>query len=151
MRRKDREIAAEEAWEVANSCSHALLSMVDEAGEPYAVPVNVAGEGGCFYFHTAMEGKKIDCLRKHPRVCMNFLAFAEVDAPAFTTRYASAIAFGNAEEITDEEERTQALRAICRKLAPHEPRTEGDFAECRGKTMLWKVTVTEITGKRNSK
>lgn len=149
MRRKDRELTTEAAWEVAARCTYGVVSMTDAEGNPYAMPVNLVCVEDCLYFHAAMEGKKTDCLKNNPHVCVNFVEFAEIDKPAFTTRYASAIAMGIAEEVTDEEERTGALRALCLFLAPEIPRSHGDFSECRGKTAIWKIKVTTMTGKCN--
>ena len=42
MRRKDRELMPEEAWEIVDRCADGVVSMVDDAGAPYAVPVNLA-------------------------------------------------------------------------------------------------------------
>ena len=44
------------------------LAMYDE-DFPYVVPMNHYYEDGCFYWHVAFEGKKIDLLRKNPKAC----------------------------------------------------------------------------------
>ena len=149
MHRTDREIRQEAAWSVAEDSLYGVLSMIDEKGQPYGVPVNLVRAGDSFYFHCAREGKKTDCLRKNPQVCVTFVSYAAVDPLALTTRYASAILTGTAEEVQDEAERTAALQALCRRLAPDHPGTEGDFSECRGITDVWKICVKEMTGKEN--
>lgn len=45
MRRKDREVSAEQAWEIVERCSYGVLAMTKPDGTPYAVPVNFAREG----------------------------------------------------------------------------------------------------------
>ena len=45
MRRKDREVSAEKAWEIVERCSYGILAMTKPDGTPYAVPVNFAREG----------------------------------------------------------------------------------------------------------
>ena len=60
MRRKDRELMPEEAWEIVDRCADGVVSMVDDAGAPYAVPVNLVREDNRVYFHSAMAGKKAD-------------------------------------------------------------------------------------------
>ena len=95
MRRKDRELMPEEAWEIVDRCADGVVSMVDDAGAPYAVPVNLVREDNRVYFHSAMAGKKADCMRKHPNVCVACVeSGAEIDQPGLTTRYASAILTG---------------------------------------------------------
>ena len=63
MRRKDREMPEEFAWEVADRCPWMVLSMTGPEGQPYCVPLSMAREGRSFYFHCAREGEKTRCLR----------------------------------------------------------------------------------------
>ena len=150
MRRKDRELTAEQAWEVVDRCADGVVSMLDDAGAPYAVPVNIVREDDRVYFHSAMAGKKTDCMRKNPRVCVACVENgAEIDQPGLTTRYASAILTGTAAEVTETEEKVNALRLLCRKLAPENPYWQGDFHDCIGHTAVWRIAVDTITGKAN--
>ncbi len=50
MRRKDREVSAEQAWEIVERCSYGVLAMTKPDGTPYAVPVNFAREGTACIF-----------------------------------------------------------------------------------------------------
>ena len=102
MRRKDRELTPEQAWEIVDQCSEGVVAMMDEDGAPYAVPVNLVREENRMYFHSAMAGKKTDCLRGSPRVCVTCVERgAEIDQPGLTTRYASAILTGTAADVID--------------------------------------------------
>ena len=69
MRRKDREVSAEQAWEIVERCSYGVLAMTKPDGTPYAVPVNFAREGNYLYIHCAQAGEKTDCLNHQPQVC----------------------------------------------------------------------------------
>lgn len=103
MRRKDREVSAEQAWEIVERCSYGVLAMTKPDGTPYAVPVNFAREGNYLYIHCAQAGEKTDCLNHQPQVCVTCVeGGAWVDQPALTTRYASAVMLGRVEELTDE-------------------------------------------------
>lgn len=152
MRRTDREVSVDAAWEIADRCTYGVVAMTEADGTPYAVPVNLAREGNCFYFHSAQVGKKAECLRRRSAVCVTFVEDAPaIDQPGMTTRYASAILFGRAEEVTEEPDKIHGLSVLCRKLAPENPRSYGDFKECREKTALWRITVDSLTGKSNHK
>ena len=106
--------------------------------------------GNYLYIHCAQAGEKTDCLNHQPQVCVTCVeGGAWVDQPALTTRYASAVMLGRAEELTDEADKVKALRLLCMRLAPEHPRSHGDFSECRGKTAVWRITVEQITGKAN--
>ncbi len=73
MRRKDCEITDfQEMLEIVKKSDALRIGMVDEDGYAYIVPVNFGYElqdGNLkFYFHSALEGKKVDILRHSQNV-----------------------------------------------------------------------------------
>ena len=85
MRRKERQMPEEFAWEVADKCEYAFLAMTAEDGGPYGLPVTIARDGRIIYFHSAMEGRKVECLRRSPRVCLSCVGDPRVPPGKFTT------------------------------------------------------------------
>lgn len=72
MRKSDREITDRSAIdEIIRRCRACRLGLSDE-GQPYVVPLNFGYDGHALYFHGAMEGRKIDVIRKNSRVCFEF-------------------------------------------------------------------------------
>ena len=151
MRRKDRQLPEETAWEVLERCEYVTLSMIAENGTPYAIPINVVREGSCLYFHGATEGRKVNCLHSGARVCVSCVCDAQVVPEAITTRYTSAIAFGAVETVTAPEEKAAALERICRRFAVPEELIQKESAAYLTKTAIWKITVDAITGKSNNR
>ena len=116
MRRRDRQIPEEQAWEILDRCDYAVLAMTAEDGTPYGLPLNVVREGRVVYFHGAQAGRKAACLQKAPRVCLTCVETCEIVPERYTTRYASAVAFGRVEEITEpEEDEEEAAAAAAEK------------------------------------
>lgn len=87
MRRKDREITDfHEMIDIMKKCDSCIVAMND-GDFPYIVPMNfgleVQGEQVFLYFHCAMEGKKLDLLKKDNRVTFemdcdhNFILYEE--------------------------------------------------------------------------
>lgn len=153
MRRKDRQMSEEFAWQVFDQCEYAFLAMTAEDGTPYGVAVNVFRDGTDVYFHCAMEGRKTECMRKNPRVCLTCVSRAEVVPENLATLYASAIAFGTAEEVVETEEKVRLLRRLCERYgvpADHGAMREA-FAGCGPRTAVWRVRVDTITGKARQK
>lgn len=150
MRRKDREMDENFALGIVDKCEYAVLSMIDNRGEPYCVPVNIAREGQNIFFHCAREGKKIDAMRKNPEVCIACIGDTCRAKHKFTTEFESAIIRGRAEEIFGDEEKIQVLRLICER---HTPTNMQNFDSAVSKslvlTSIWKVTIHSISGKRN--
>jgi len=80
-------------------------------GEVYLVPINYVYRDGCIYGHSG-EGKKIRMMRKNPSVCF------EVDDIRSVFQWQSVIAKGIYEEITDAEEKQQAMQGIIHRIMP---------------------------------
>lgn len=149
MRRKDREMSAEFALSVVDKCEYAVLSMTDTDGSPYCVPLTIVREETAVYFHCAPEGKKIDCLRQNPQVCLACVGDTCRALDKFTTEFESAILRGTASEVTDSAEKIHALRLLCLR---HTPTNMAEFDEAIEKSLsrtgIWKIEIAEITGKR---
>lgn len=146
MRRKDREMDAGFAREVLSKAPYVTVSMTCPDGTPYAVPLSLAkGEGDTFYFHCAHEGKKLDCIAHQPVVCLSAVTKCKpVAGPkddSFTIEFKSVIAIGRAETVSDEAEKTEALRLICQRFLPNHMEAFGKAIE----QSLAHTTVVRIT------
>ncbi len=151
MRRTDREMPAEYGLALIDKCSYGVAAMTDADGAPYAVALNLVRDGSSLYFHCAMEGKKTDALRRDPRVHVFFVASEQPQRDRFTTLYESAAAFGTAREVTDEAEKTRALRLLCEKLTPENmPAFDAAIERSLARTAVWRIDVEELTAKRKA-
>lgn len=148
MRRKDRQMPEEFAWEVVDKCEYAFLAMIAEDGAPYGLPITIVRMGESIYFHSAMEGRKIRSLQKSPRVCLTCVGDTEIQQEQYTTLYESAVVFGTAEEVTDAEEKKEALRHLCLRHTPdYMAGFEAAIHRSLARTAVWKIRVEEISGK----
>ena len=147
MRRKDREQSEEFGWNVLETCPYAVLSTTDDEGLPYGIPVSPAVLDGVIYFHSAKHGTNRS-FTQHPDVCLVGVRDVVPLPEAYSTEYASAVVHGTVAEVTDDAERIAALRAIAERYAGREPRNfEAALAEELSRTLVWKITPTEITAK----
>ena len=75
-----------------------------------------------WYFHGALEGKKLEVIKTHPEVCLSAVTrCAPTVGPkdgSFTLQFKSAIAFGKAEIVTEDAEKIHGLRLICERFLP---------------------------------
>lgn len=151
MRRKDREQSKEFGFDVIDGCQYGTAAMIDLDGSPYAVMLSLVRSGEKLYFHSAMEGKKTDILRKNPTVCVTFAKGVQPVEDKFTTLYESAVVFGRAEEVTEDSEKIEALRLLCQKLTPQNM-ADFDNAINRslGRTAVWCISIDNITAKCKS-
>jgi len=77
----------------------------------YIVPVSYAYDGKYVYVRS-FEGKKIEMMRKDPRVCF------QVDEMKNMANWQSVIAWGEYEELSDNAERNKALMILMDRHLP---------------------------------
>jgi hypothetical protein len=106
---------------IINDCEALTMSMVDENGMPYAVPMNFAYNAGYVYLHGAPVGKKIGVLKKNPNVVLSFftgLVLSKVNenvACSYGMKYKSILLHGKAEFIEDFELKKEYLNLVMEK------------------------------------
>lgn len=149
MRRASREMDAAFALEVLDKAPYVTVSMTRPDGTPYGLPLSLARtDDKTFYFHCALEGEKLDCIAHHPTV---FLSAVSLCAPtvgpkdgSFTLQYKSATAIGNAELVTDREEKIAAMRAICMRFLPrHMDAFDEAIDRSLERTAVVRITLSE--------
>ena len=155
MRKKSREMYAYWALEVMDKAPYITVGMTDGDGMPYSVPLSLARtDEKTFYFHCATEVKKLDILRENPRVCLTAVSKCKPTVgpkdSSFTLEFKSAIAFGKAEIVADDNEKREALRAICQRFLPnHMDAFDAAVARSMSRTAVVRITLTEPpVGKR---
>lgn len=149
MRRKDREMPEDFAYQVADKCEYAVIAMVDGKGFPYCLPVTIARDGSNIYFHSARDGYKTECLKNDSHVCMTCVGDTLRATDKFTTEFESAIIRGKALEVTDDEEKIHGLWLICTRHTPSNMQNfDKAIEKSLSRTAIWKIQIEEITGKR---
>ena len=150
MRRKDRETSKDEALAIVDRCAYFTMATINLDNTPYCVPLSMAREGEWLYFHTALEGHKIENLRNRNRVCVSCAGNIKPVPGKFTIEYESAIINGTACEVTGNEEKIRALGLVSRRYTPG---NMAEFENAIGKdlnsTGVWKIHIDEISGKAN--
>ncbi len=72
MRKKEREITdIREIEQVIAGADICRIGFVD-GDEPYIVPVSFGYEDNAIYFHSALEGRKVNLIKKNSKVCFEF-------------------------------------------------------------------------------
>ena len=152
MRRKDREITDfHEIIEIIKKCDVCRIALNDEEF-PYIVPLNfgldVEGEQVYFYFHAAMEGKKLELIEKDNRATFEmdcdhkFILYEE--RMSCTMGYASVIGHGYIENVADED-KYEALKILMRQYHAEDFKFNTDMMKV---TKVLRMRVTDMVGKR---
>lgn len=149
MRRSDRLMSEEDTRRVLIEGEYGILATVDEEVHPYGVPLSYVYLDDHIYFHSTGEGgSKYNNLKYNNRVCFTVVGNTKILPDKFGTLYESAIAFGIAELVSDEEERINVFREFLKKYCA-EFTSEGEkyIKEAGPKAMIIKINIKNLMGK----
>jgi len=150
MRRKEREITdIEEIEDIINKATVCRLGLVDN-DEPYIVPVCFGYERNALYFHSALEGRKVEVIKKNNRVCFEMDADLEVvsaEKPcSWTMKYRSVVGVGRACILEKDEEKAHGLRLIMKQYSGDE--SSLNF-EKLSSVLVVRIDIESIIGKKS--
>lgn len=156
MRQKNRQVTDfSEIVEIIKASDICRIAINDEI-YPYILPLNfgfdVCDDKLILYFHSALEGTKVNLLKKNN--CVSFEmdtdhALGADESRGYCTFYYSSV-IGNGEIffIDDEDEKVHALQAIMNKY--HMEDFKWSHAAIP-RTLVYKLIVKNVTGKRKAK
>ena len=148
IRRRDRQVTEEEAVKLLAEGEYGFLGTADTNNVPYVTPLSYVVNDRKIYFHCAREGHKLVNIHENPKVCFCVVGKTKVLPAQFSTIYESAVAFGKAFVVEDEEERTFAFIEILKKYSPEFMEEGMDYIRRAGnKTFIVKIDIESMTGK----
>ena len=151
MRRSEKEITDESAVEAIIHASLVCRLALSDGNQPYIVPLCFGYQDRTLYFHSALEGKKIDILKKNNRTCFEFDINTEIieadKACKWGMKYQSVIGFGRAVLVENIEERQKGLNIIMNHYSDRIWQFPDKAIE---KIAVIKIEIEKMTGKRSS-
>jgi uncharacterized protein len=148
MRRKRQLLSEAETIAMLESCTSGVLAVQGDDDYPYAVPLSFACEDGRLFFHAAQAGHKLDAIARNDKVSFCVIAQDDVTPATFTTRFRSAIVFGRARVLTDDDEKRHALRRLARKYSPdHLSEADAEIESDLQRVCVIELAVEHMTGK----
>lgn len=117
MRRFKQELSAEDTIKIFENGSYGTLAVLGDDDYPYAVPISYVYGDEKLYFHCAKQGHKLDAVQNNSKVSFCVVSQDKVIPERLTTIYESAIAFGHARVIDNDEEMQKALECISQKYS----------------------------------
>ena len=150
LRRKDKEITdIGEIEEIIRRAQVCRLGLVD-SDEPYVIPVCFGYERNALYFHSALEGRKVELIKRNNKVCFEIDTDMEIlggeQACGFTTRYRSIIGVGRAHILDNDDEKIHGLSVLMNQY------TEGEFSfpkEKLARALVVRIDIESVTGKQS--
>ena len=149
MRKSEKEIVDKALIEDVIHQSLVCRLGLTDGPQPYIVPLCFGYDDGALYFHSALEGRKLDVIRRNDRVCFEFDANVAIgegeSACKWSMRYQSVIGFGRASLLDDIEEKREALGIIVRQYSDR----SCSFPDASlDRVAVIKVAIETMTGKQ---
>ncbi|MFZ2499453.1 MAG: pyridoxamine 5'-phosphate oxidase family protein [Methanosarcina sp.] len=136
--------------EVLSKAKFLRLALSD-ADTPYIVPMAFGYKENSIYLHSSQKGKKIEILKKNPRVCFEADVATEVmiaDEPCkYNVCYRSVIGYGKAQFLEDYDQKVDGLTVLSEHYGKEGP---FEFEEWKvDRLCVIKIEIEKMTGKEN--
>lgn len=148
MRRKRQELAQEESITILQKATSGTLALLGDNGYPYAVPISYVYHEGKLYFHSAVEGHKVDAIRQCDKASFCVIEQDEVHPEKYTTFFRSVIAFGKIHIIEDEAEKLQMARMLGNRYNPNQDEAlQKELENGLARMLMICFDIEHLTGK----
>ena len=122
-----------------------------ETSSPYLVPLSFGYKDNVIYLHGSSTGKKIDIIRKNPKVCFEADIETEVitadDPCKYNVRYRSVIGHGQAHFVEDYDQKVEGLTVLSEHYGEKGP---FEFEEWKvNRLCVIRIEIEKMTGKES--
>lgn len=148
VRKQSFLLKEEKAMQLLHEANYGFLAMQAEKGGGYGVPMNYVFEEDRIYLHAAVEGEKIDCLLKEPKVSFCVMGSIHTIPRKFTVNYTSVMVHGKVLMDLSHEEQVHAMELFIAKYSPEDVEVGMRFVEVRlPRTRVFCIQIERISGK----
>ena len=149
MRRNRQQLSTEECERILGRCTSGVLALAGDGGYPYAVPLSYVYADGAIIFHSAIQGHKVDAIRRDSRCSFCVIEKDEIRPAEFTTYFRSVIAFGRIQILEDDNEKVQALRLLGRRYSPDDEHgLQHEIDKSLDHVLLLRLDIEHLSGKQ---
>ena len=150
MRRKRQQLSEEESIGILQKSTAGTLALLGDNGYPYAVPISYVYANGRLYFHSALNGHKVDAIRKYEQSSFSVIDQDEVHPEKYTTFYRSVIAFGRIHIVEDEQEKLESTRMLGNRYNPdQEEALQKELEKGLSRMLVIRFDIEHLTGKES--
>ena len=151
MRRKDKEILPDLIQRVIDAAQVCRLGLCKD-NIPYIVPVSFGYDGTSLYFHTAIDGRKIEFITANNQVCFEIEHEVAVipnndRACGWSFSFYSIIGYGAVEELTEDADKLRGLQLI---MEHYSGRGDWEFQDQHLQNVrVWRIRIEQVSGKQS--
>ena len=148
MRRHRQQLSREECERILGRCTSGVLALAGDGGYPYAVPLSYVYADGAIIFHSAVEGHKVDAIKRDSRCSFCVIEQDDIKPAEFTSYFRSVIAFGRITIMENTDEKIQALRLLGRRYSPgDEHGLQHEIDKSLDHVLLLRLDIEHLSGK----
>ncbi|MDE6952412.1 MAG: pyridoxamine 5'-phosphate oxidase family protein [Erysipelotrichales bacterium] len=148
MRRFKQQLSQEKNIEILKRNTSGVLSLLDNEGYTYALPISYVYHNNHLYFHCAKTGHKIEAIQYHNKVSFCVIDKDQIVSDEYTTYFRSVIAFGTISIIENHQTKKEALKYLIEKYCINDTKNylENLDNHITGLHML-DLNIDKISGK----
>lgn len=148
MRRHRQQLSQEESISILERATSGTLALLGDDDYPYAVPISFVYHEGFLYFHSAVEGHKIDAILRHDKASFCVIDQDNVQGEKYTTYFRSVIAFGHVSIIEDADEKLATARLLGNRYNPHQDEAlQKEIDKGLHRMVMIRMKIEHLTGK----
>ncbi|MED9996406.1 MAG: pyridoxamine 5'-phosphate oxidase family protein [Paludibacteraceae bacterium] len=148
MRRFKQQLTEQACEEILQGAYRGFLSVNGENGYPYTIPINFFYRNKHVYFHSALQGHKMDAIKKSAKVCFTVINEPVKQENDWWYHVSSVVCFGQMSIIEDQDERMEILKSLGKKYFPEGYDMEKDLKMNAHRAAVLCLAIEHITGKR---
>ena len=133
-----------------SQAEYSFLSTVMKSfsSSPFMADVTLLADGS-LYFHSAVQGHKVDALRRNFKASFCVVERDEIRPAEYTTYFCSVIVFGRVSILESDEEKMIALRRLGERYNPGHPADAQHEAEkSLSRVLIFRMDIDHLTGKQ---
>lgn len=148
MRRKRQQLTQEESIAILQKATAGTLALLGDDDYPYAVPISYVYNEGKLYFHSALNGHKVDAIRKYDKASFCVIEQDDVQPEKYITFFRSVIAFGRIHIIEDEKEKLEIVRMLGNRYNPNQDDAlQKEIESGLSRLLAIRFDIEHLTGK----
>lgn len=149
MRRQENAVSDPAVLEDIISSNYICRVALSDGERPYIVAMNYGHRKNLIYLHSALEGEKIEIMKRNNRVCIEICDSAEIresdKACSYGTSFRSIHCHGRIHFLSDPLQKKEGLSVIMKQ---HTGRADWDFSKAALEAVaVLKVEIEGMTGK----
>lgn len=148
MRRKRQLLSEEESIGILQKSTSGTLALLGDNGYPYAVPISYVYSDSRLYFHSALNGHKVDAIRNCDKASFCVIEQDDVQPKKYTTFFRSVIAFGRIHIIENEIEKLETAQLLGNRYNPNDDDSlRQELEKGLARMCMIRLDIEHLTGK----